>query len=354
MANRNSRSFLTRAGIVVAAAVVAFLVLNAFCLFYYTLPAHVENPDGATDYSWESDGYFAKVTEGFSWGCVDDHGFNNLDGEPGNVSVLIMGSSHMEAMQVAPDKNCAYLLDEMLAANVNPNDPHAEKGVYNIGMSGHTLLVCIDDLDDAVKRYDPDDAIVIETATVEFSLGSIEEVLDGSREEIASANSGIASLLQRIPLARLLYAQVEEMRGGGGDAGKEAIANAASVTGGADADKPSAEYVDALERLMALANNSVDGKKLIILYHPTVSLSREDGIVVQTNPAYLTVFAQACEDNGIVFLDMTDRFLDAYSEEAILPHGFANTSVGAGHLNENGHRMCAEAIRDVLDELGVV
>ena len=335
-------------GKVIAALVVAFLALNAFCLFYYTLPAHVPNPDGATDYAWEHGGYFAKANEGYSWGNVDEGGYNNLEGEPEDISVLVMGSSHMEAMQVAPDKNCAHLLGEMMAAGTGGGSQSG--GVYNIGISGHTLLVCIDSLASAVDRYDPDGAVVIETATVEFDLDSIEAELDGSRKKVASSGSGIYYSLQRIPLLRLLYAQVEELRG----IDDEANVNAAAVTGNADAEMPTDEYIAALDELLSLAKARAGDRELVIFYHPTLTLNRDEGIVVQTKPTYLDVFAQACANNDVVFVDMTDRFLDAYATSSILPHGFSNTSVGAGHLNEDGHRICAETLYETLTGLGVV
>ena len=47
---------------------------------------------------------------------------------------------------------------------------------------------------------------------------------------------------------------------------------------------------------------------------------------------------------------MSERFLQAYEAEHILPHGFANTAMGQGHLNADGQRLVAEALYDAILE----
>jgi len=48
------------------------------------------------------------------------------------------------------------------------------------------------------------------------------------------------------------------------------------------------------------------------------------------------------------FLDMTGHFLSTYGQEHILPHGFANTAPGAGHLNAHGCDMVARALAEIM------
>lgn len=50
------------------------------------------------------------MLEGMAWFRMDDNGFNNVDAEDGDLDILLMGSSHMEAVQVDPTENTAYLL----------------------------------------------------------------------------------------------------------------------------------------------------------------------------------------------------------------------------------------------------
>ena len=73
-------------------------------------------------------------------------------------------------------------------------------------------------------------------------------------------------------------------------------------------------------------------------------------MTVASSPEYLRAFSEACEAAGVLFVDMSERFLQAYEAEHILPHGFANTAMGQGHLNADGHRLVAEALYDAIVE----
>ena len=59
-------------------------------------------------------------------------------------------------------------------------------------------------------------------------------------------------------------------------------------------------------------------------------------------------FTEACAENGIVFADMSDMFLEEYESEHMLPHGFMNTSPGTGHLNRTGHRLIAARLAEII------
>jgi hypothetical protein len=51
-------------------------------------------------------------------------------------------------------------------------------------------------------------------------------------------------------------------------------------------------------------------------------------------------------------MDMTGAFTEEYKRSHVLPHGFANTAVGAGHLNKNGHRIiAAELFRQIHETM---
>jgi lysophospholipase L1-like esterase len=63
-------------------------------------------------------------------------------------------------------------------------------------------------------------------------------------------------------------------------------------------------------------------------------------------------FEKACEDNDIIFVDMTDDFKQLYEEKNILPYGFINTKVGRGHLNKYGHMVIAKKLAQVIKEEG--
>ena len=96
------------------AGLLAFALLCLGCLFYFNTPVHYTNPDGATEYKYES-GVFFRGTEGYGWGRVNNDGFNNArDYTPEeNIDVLLMGSSHMEGFCVPQKDTAAAVLNRL-------------------------------------------------------------------------------------------------------------------------------------------------------------------------------------------------------------------------------------------------
>ena len=88
---------------------------------------------------------------------------------------------------------------------------------------------------------------------------------------------------------------------------------------------------------------------MIIVYHPAVAVNT-DGSLNLAEDGAKSDFAQACEDNGIIFLDMSERFTTEYETNHVLPHGFANSSIGSGHLNRHGHAMIADELYNMIKE----
>ena len=48
---------------------------------------------------------------------------------------------------------------------------------------------------------------------------------------------------------------------------------------------------------------------------------------------------------------MTPSFSELFETENKLAHGFANSALGEGHLNQYGHREIAEEIANTIKEL---
>ena len=158
-----TKRFFLWLGKAAVAGILAFLLLSLFCFFY-------SNNDG----------------------------FNNLrDYTPGEqIDVLLMGSSHMEAFNVAQDKSTASVLNRLF---------DGKKYVYSIGTAGHTLPYCVKHLGSALDTYVPAQYVLLETASLDLTPADMEGALDGSLADIPSYTGGLVGLLQRVPLLRLLY-----------------------------------------------------------------------------------------------------------------------------------------------------
>ncbi len=324
-------------GKVVGAGIAAFILLNLFCLFYANIGVHTTNSTGATDYIWEPNGFFSRLTEGITYGRLDSQGFNNSYPAEDEVDILLMGSSHMEAFQMRQHENVGYQLNRLLHQDGSSGDY-----VYNIGTSGHGFTDCISNLPYAMKQYHPRKAVVIEMTTLGTSESQVNAVLEGTRSRIPSYDHGLIHMLQQFPYLQLVYRQLKE----GGQAGGADL----NITPTAS-KAPDEAYAEAVNALLRQAADWADGVELILFYHPALQLDRVGNASADVDQKQMQVFSAACKEYGITFVDMTDTFMEAYEKDHILPYGFANTEVGVGHLNRHGHRMIAQELAKVLSSM---
>ena len=330
-----AKQILRWTGKALIAGLIALALLCGFCFFYYNVPVHYPNPSGATEYVWESSRFYSRGTEGFAMGRTNNEGFYNLaDHEAGApVDLLLMGSSNAEGASVAQRDNMGSVLGELSGGELR---------VYNIGTAGHSFLYLAKHLDAALETYAPSRCVVMELWTLDHSPEDMYAVLDGSYPEIPSHNEGWIVLLQKLPFLRLFYTKYFQ--------------NGALAFGGDVRDEDAPEGTDpnaypaALSALLdkLAAESAAHGVRLVLAYHPTLLLDGQGRAYPTTDPEQLAVFEELCAEKGIVFADLTERFLASYEEEAVFSSGFSNTAPGSGHLNRVGHRLFAEGVYAAL------
>lgn len=319
------------------AGAAALLLLCLWCFFYYNVPVHFTNETGATEYRWESGKFYRKGTEGFAFGRTNNEGFNNLlDYEPGDkIDLLLMGSSHMEAMNVAPEDNAAAVLNRLF---------DGEKYTYNIGTSGHTLMYCLKHLDSALDTYAPQSCAVIETRTLSFSEAELAAVAEGTLPDIPSRSGGLVGMLQKLPYLRLMYTKY--VKDSGGDDGETPAGPTAPTP------EENARKSELLDEILDRAAESCRrrGVELVLVYDPTVYVDESGAAYTLTDGAELEMFKESCRETGIAFIDLTESYLDLFNAQHKLPYGFLNTSPGRGHMNRWGHELFAEAVYNMILE----
>lgn len=320
---------------------IALLLLHILCLFYYNLPIHFTSGDGATDYVWEKDFRYSNLTEGYGRGKTNNEGYlNPFDyTEDMEIDILVMGSSHMEAFQLAMDQTAVAQLRKL----------RSEDQVYNLGCSGHDFLVCAGNLAAAVEKYQPRKFVVFETSSAVFSESEVQAILDGTAAELPSYSDGLMGMLQRNKYFCLLYKQLLALPALINPPANP-IARQSITTEDFQIDmvpsnssvKKNANLRILLEQMKNTAASS--GARLIIIYHPSLSIQPDTSVKANGSSADVRTLSNLCGETGILFLDMTDRFLEEYENNHVLPHGFFNSSVGNGHLNQYGHAMIAESL----------
>lgn len=314
--------------------IIAFAILTGACMLYYNVPVHYDTVDGATDYSWEKNKFYSRGTEGFAWGKTNNEGYlNPIDyTESTQIDVLVMGSSHMEAYNVPQNQSTAGVLSLLMP----------DKTVYNIGTSEHHFLICADNLVDAVNKYDPKEYVIIETSNLGYSDIELQTAINENVPDLTSATGGLVEFLQKNPFFRLMYAQLKSFLGNTAD-------DAAPATSPERTVGSEESYYTLFAKLNDIVSDK--GAQLIIVYHPSLILNKDGTASSNADKELSEFFAEGCKKNGIIFLDMSNRFLEGYENEAVLPHGFTNTSIGTGHLNKNGHAMIAESLCEIMREV---
>lgn len=340
----NSRLFFSRIGKLILAGLTAVIILSLVAVVYRYEGVHIKNSSGATDYKWEPGQLKSQMVEGFSFLRMDENGFNNaavIDDQP---DILLMGSSHMEAVELMQKDSLAYLLNDMLSP----------LSTYNIGISGHTIYRCADNFKSAVNRYNPKKYVIIETDRIEFDVDEMKSVIDGSAAPIPSYDSGLLFYMQKIPAIKVLYSQFDKWIS---ESTEIEFESPCTVNFGDDSENDDKtditdDYKETLRELLKKISVSADenGIKVIIFFHPPESLDKDGRVSYGEDEDSFSVFSEECKKQGIIFADMTPDFEKLYNEKHIMAHGFSNTAVGVGHMNKYAHRVIAEKLSEIINE----
>ena len=326
---------------ILIAGSLALAILNLFSYFYRGGLPRIADETMAAPVRYVPDSFYSVMTEGISIGRYDKNGFNNAYPAKDVIDYLCLGSSHMEAKQVMPDQNTIYLLNELL------NSDGGEGYAYNIGVAGNLLPACVNRLHYAVRTYRLQKAVLLETGLLDFSQQEITYALgEPAVGDLQYAFSGgIMGLVRKLPFIRLVYLQYQDLMTNRAD---EAAAGAES---GLPAVFDSAAYTEKMTPLIEKAVQDAGGLPVVIFYHPKLLIDRDGSATTDGDPDMIRQFRTICEDEGVYFIDMSERFLREYEENHILPNGFANSSAGKGHLNRYGHAMIAQELYELLREV---
>ena len=327
----------------ILSGILAVIVLSFGMYFYFNIPIHDESYDNVvnkiTNYKYEPIEIYTRGTEGYGKGRINNDGYVNIHDYSKDmpIDILIMGSSQIEAFQVNIDESITTLLEKNLKNKV----------VYNVGISGHVFLQNVSKIKNAIDKYHPKDYIILETDNINFSTEELNSIINNEEfENNVSENEGIMSKIRKnkifrtiyrySPFLKLVFQQIQEFNkmNNEDDLIDSNIKN----------DIYFNEYLtkQLLVKIKNDVSNSNSEAKLIIMYHPSTTLKEDGSLILSSEIENVEEFSSLCKENGIYFLDMSDRFREEYEKNYVLPYGFSNTSVGNGHLNKYGHKMIAD------------
>ncbi len=330
---RSAKQIFKKLLFIGAASVCAFLLVNLLLLPYYHYTPGIPMDANATKEIYYPGTGFNTLGEGYRIGRFDKNGYlNEVSEDELENYVLIMGSSHAMGKEVPGGHSFGELLND-------------EYGIptYNIAMDGHFFTDNVAGFSAALEQFQRSDAVVIETSLTKFDLDELKGCLNQRAYDENSTGPAIVEGMGKVarvksilktwfPFRILLTQKINALK----------ATTRECNTGTYD------QYKAAVDDVMKLIKKQYD-KPVIILYHPTVTVDKEGrASALADDEETKRAFTEACAENGIVFADMSDMFLEEYESEHMLPHGFMNTSPGTGHLNRTGHRLIAARLAEII------
>lgn len=318
-----------------AAALAAALLVNLALCFLHRPPAWLDRHSAATNAVLRPYGTYLMGTEGRGRHRVDSRGYLNPDLPLADSPVIIVGSSFVQGKEVSAGKRFADLMNAALV----PGGDRLK--VYTVSQDGFYLPQIARCFPALVAEFPSAETIIIETNLTDFSARELTDALEqptpDPQQQGAQLWAGYSPLRrtamrvkETLPILTLGKLQLTAMLG--------------SSAGTAEEEIPASQaHYDAVA---ALLRSQFDGR-LILLYHPDVSIEH-DGSLSVTAKEQEALLREACQRNGITFLDAGDAWLQAYADSSTVPYGFSNTAMGSGHLNESGHRVLAELLLEAL------
>ena len=335
----------------ILALICAVLLLNTLCFAFYHPVHEMPRSGGATPglkypHMWGLYG-----TEGYGVQMIDSHGYINPDLPREKEMICVLGSSNTEGFTIEKGARFSDLLNRKFG--------YADTlKFYNIAHSGLFFDDMVRHFDGLCEEFPEMQGLIIELIWTKHSPEALRAALDQSgfsaeNDTIEGLTSSLTTKQRLViavknwfPLLRLFTNQYETYKNS-----KSADLDFAEFLYSDEGVSDPAEYEQALNEVFDMMRERFDGP-IIIVYHPMTTLD-EDGNLVFSTAETDEIFRRVCEAHDVDFVDMTEAFSKAYYEDHIAVHGFWNTSMMTGHMNDDAHRLIADELYELLQEKGI-
>jgi len=287
--------------------------------------------------------------EGYTSGLTNAYGFLGPELRVTRPArrVLVLGDSFAEGQQVMPAQNFARLLERLRPATE----------AVNAGQAG----LFPGDYADLLPAYDqvfhPDVVVILVNDGDVTEMGSAQRLNDVVRARAARAAAAPAApapnrpaAVLRATLGRSAFIAMVRMRL---DLlrdleRKRFVRKFTHGTPAFDIDDtawpPTPRAGAVFDSL--LARMKAEHPRLLLLYVP--HLRYFDPPPAAFYPLRRAFYHQHAARAGIPIVDPTDAMLAEFARTREPLHGFANTTIGTGHLNRRGHAVLARVLADAL------
>jgi hypothetical protein len=292
--------------------------------------------------------------EGFGVTHYLSHGEIATPFDDGTISVVVLGDSHTEALQVAD--NVKYV---SIAETKIRNDGEFVN-LHNLGVSGDSLPDYIYFAPVIKQDYNPD-IVVIQLGPQDFYGEDGGESFDPTNRNyfVINADDGLElrhpeqraksglynKLVSRIIVYSFGWERIsritEKMNEKPNTDGEPSPAR-----GNDDTILPASR----LDEQLQLLRDAYAGLKVILLLLPD-SPNINGGVLNFDDAEYQKLLSSA-EKNGQFYIVNPQSEFDQIAALGILPRGFINSSLaGSGHFNETGHTILGELLAEKILEI---
>lgn len=341
------------------AFILSFLIMNGIMFVYSYDPGWVKRSGNATPGFYEPGKKIVNFVEGFGISRVDDNGYINQTADLDESGyILVLGNSQANGNNVMPADKWVSLLNDSLKRNANDKSK-----VYNVSRGGADFCDIVSGFSAAISEFGDADTVIIQIASTDFGVDKMKNSLvqrKYSEEMCADSMMRTLSFGQKMRNALKDYFPLVTFSLGEKITQMDLdftnafiyhqISNETELTNKHEETDFEEEYCRALNDMLSLLKENYD-KRIIILNLPTVEIGK-DGQLKCINSSTERILAQLCEEEDIIYLNMSEQYLNNYSEKNVVPYGFSNTRPGYGHLNREGNRMVAEALGEIVGERG--
>lgn len=326
----------------VLAGVLSVLVLNAFTFFFYH-PLHELNRNGGATPGLKVPNQWSLYgTEGWGIQTIDSMGYPNPDLPLDDDYYIVIGTSHVEGLNVGTGERVSDILNERMG--------YADTlKFYNIAHSGYDFDNIVRHFEGLVEEFPNMEGLIIEIRQTDYSAEQLdyavnqigysesEDSIVAVMDDLDIGDRALIELKTYFPFFRLLTYQYAIYQNTHSDI-------ELSVISEEDEEYDYSEYIESLDRVMALIRSEYQGPMLIV-YHPEMSINA-DGSVQTHNDETYELFEDACNRYGIGFVNVGPYFEAMYYEHNYACYGFWNTTMMSGHINRYGHRIISDVVYD--------
>lgn len=313
---------------------IGFVLVNTICFLYERPVGWYDTINGVSTSVWHPGKVIVHGTEGYGRVTVDENGFLNPSGVLADEYILMLGTSHTQGKEVDREKKYSVLVNDQIG---DDNKLHT----YNIAADGNFLPTQIKHFKAVTEEFNDACMITVEIASTDYSVDELEDAIEQVEHDMTDSAvhfSNMSSLERIRTFIKEYFPLISRIKKQMQTAKSIKQINSSTDSWAIDSDN----YSMVIGKALRLMKSEYD-KPLVFIYHPRVDIEK-DGTLSLVYSETWEIFKEACINNGIDIIDCGPDFIENYNSKKELPYGFANTTLGSGHLNEVGHQIVANEI----------